>query len=1245
MDSQFEDKLPGLWQKEKWKAYRNALPLGQPLLDITTLDGDFAFRLAEQVLGGLPFQLTAKAPFEQARRLQAIYFESRAFERSRGAHPFGLGFPLYVAIDDNGEAVASPVFIWGLTLEPGAKPGDGWPISRRPFQQADYNHFLAAYWRRVFGQDLTSVLADACSEGAPSAAGLVGLCDQLSEALGLEGGGGQIALSPIPTQQQALMSAGAGRIVWAGVLGVFPPHQHLFAGLKPDTDDELSEPSMPMHSFGLLPLGPDQASAAALARQQGHVLAVGPAGTGKTQLAINLLANALSNGQRCLFVSPRVGALRQAQQKLEQLGLGRLSFLLRDVNLDMPLFLEILRSTATAKEAGGEPGGEDFRILVSRLERLKEKLDASYHASRKTAFGADSWAATAGRYLKSIRREGKEALATQLNAQDYRFDEAGYEEMSQAIASCQRLFDKSGTLRSPLNNLHQGVFLRMEKEEALAFVQEKTAAMLERALRLQQWYVNRINTYSDLLSSHYEQYYQGLARRLSNLQDELSEHQGRFGQAYATAGMGRLRFRSVFSGKYREMLDARQQLATGYARLRADFTLNPYFDFAFGDADSGADMAEVKANLAGFQLALQNWYGGLRDAVQEEAQRLSPKTTLPVLNFSAQVAELESGLEGLLTQLNECGLYHLPVHNKMLTIPRQQRLLDELIEQLEITRRSLAEFDDFYEWQHNWLQLAEQARRLVRALIKLRPQDWQAAFDSWFLDNCLRQQYEAVLPPEEGTLDKLEAAYERMSERVVPRLLQEWQPRREEGLRQLRRSSKEAGQWLASKRPPEAFKEWRALFTESAEGLAQLMPAMLVTPHLAGALFVGAAPLFSLVLVDEAAGLLPEEAKMLMGLGNKTAFFGLTTGLAGEAGEPEIYRTLEAMGVQRFGLYQEHQQFPLHLLQRKGFPALQPDGPGQASFEAVDGLYDEQAETNSEEALHIISLLNRIEKTPQRTYPSVGIACFTKGQRDLISAYLLDIKQRRTTGVEMIQQLERNGLAVLQLEELAGLHFDILIISGTFGAVGLQGAMTGHLQRFLEDGGLAQITLLMSRADKQLFLANSIPEDILQRMAQAQDDKAARLLGAYFLAIRAASRSQWAEMYRMKEQLPEWASPPDPYPQPLVFFEEVEQHLRPYLEPGRLKWSRQDALAPLRVQAASEGQASFYLTAGGFLAQTPATDYRWEYEQQQELEKQGYLPLPAWPAEWWRSPEREAKRLASLIIRREMPKAAQEEEE
>jgi ribosomal protein S15P/S13E len=1275
MNSRPELAAAALWQRDFWQIYRNASPEASSTLDAAALEGQFAFDLLTLLFANQPFQLAVQPSFDDHQRLQDIYFESRVRERVSGATSFALGFPLFVGQDQAGELIAAPLLIWRLSIEPGAKVSDGWTISRRPFQHVVYNRFLAQHWAAVPGlEELAAELAAAVSGGLPAAAALAAVCDRVNEALGVPPSGGQVAIAKLPSSKALEQLAAPGRIVWAGSLGIFPPHAHLFAA----PEWALEEKAPRGHPFGLLPLSPEQASAAEHVRHHARALITGPAGSGKTHLAAHLLSNALSNHWKCLYVSPRAGALSQMQRHLERMGLGRLSFLLRDINLDLGLFLEILRAEATGKDGAAPEKPEDFAILVARLERVKEKLDSTYRASRKTVLSTASWTEAVGRYLKSSRQEGKESLATQLHAQDYQFDEDSYRQLSEAIAACQRLHGRSSGLLSPLNKLHPGVFLHFEKAEARAFVEEQLELLNSRAAQLQQWYANRIDVYASRLSAHYEQYFQDHARQLSGLQDQLAEYRGQYGDDFLGQGAAALRFKKMFSARARKIVAARQEFAAAYERLARGFSVNPYFDFQFDEAAGGAAISAAKESLERFAQALQQWHAQQQTVVQEELARLSPKTTLPVLNFEEQAIELENGLEALLEQVNESGLYHLPTHNKMLTLPKQQRLLEGLVEQLETTRLALPEFDEFYDWQRNWLQLSEQGRRLVKALIKLRPKNWQAAFDSWFLDNAISRSYESALPLEEDSLSQLALGLEQLQELLPGQILADWQSRKEQAVSQLRRSSSAAAQWLAGKSLDEARQHWLPLFEKATESIATLKPAMLVTPHLAGELFAQAGLVFDFILVDEAQDLLPEEADLLMRLSPRTVFLAAVPAIEGAA-EPPGCAAIAAMGAERFDLHQTLQRYPVDLFRPESLQALPAAAAGQLSpanagvvaagslsalgekgareggqqnlsgfsiaFEQVEGLYDEERQANEDEALYVISLLNRIERTPQRTYPSVGIACMTKGQRRLIASYLLNIKQRRSTGVETIQQLERNGLAVLALDELAGQHFDMLIISGTYGLADVKGRLSNDLEQL--DGQLEQLLLLMSRTGQRVIMLNSMPIEVLQGFLAQPSRKPLWLLAAYFLAARAAGRSDWGALRHLVEGLPGWTARSWPYPQPLGYLEEVGAQLRPYLAPGRIRFAVEDPheLAPLRVLPPADGLGqACYVAVEGFLSQTPATDYHWEYTQRLALAAQGFLPLIARPADWWRDPERQAKRLASAIIMQEQKMVPEEEE-
>ena len=1240
MSSQQEDNTLGLWMQDEWSIFRNALPLNPQRIDIARLDGGFAYSLIDNLLQNKAFELPVAPPFSVAQELQGLYFEARASERVRGHQPFGLGFPLFLSADENGETIAAPLFIWNLSLEPNPQHIGRWSISRKPFQKLDFNRFLAAHWDQASGAGLAARFEQILASGRMDAGALARACNEASEMLALNNPSQNIAVTDTPSVQELGRLLQQPQIHWSGVLGLYRPHQHLFI---PPVQREEERVSPPTHSLGLLPLDPYQAAAATALFEQESVLVTGLPGTGRTHLALHLLSNALSNGKRCLIVSPRLPALRLIQQRLEQLGFGRLSFLLRDTAQDLPLFTEIIRASANAKEPEVSYAPDEYRLLAARAERLKRKLDDSYLSSRAFVFGPYNWTETVGLYLKSIRKEGKEVLSTQLNAQDYQFTYEEYQQFTQAIASCQRLLGEAGVLRSPLNKLHQGIFLRMEKEEALPFIEEKTEELLSRALSLRQWYANRVNTYSELLSAHYEQYYQDFARRLALLNDRIAESYGRFGEAFESAGMGGLKLKSVFSGNAREILETRQAVAAAYAKLQADFDANAYFEYGFQPANEGRDIPAVKTSLDGFGQALARWRSGLREVVQDEILRLSHKTAHPRLGFQGQVLELEEGLARLLEQVNESGLYHLPVSHKSLTIPKRQRFLDELIEQLEVTRRSLKGFDAFYDWQNNWLQLKEGARRLVKALIKGRPDNWQAAFESWFLDNCLSQAYKAVLPPEPDNVRELAHTMEQFKPLLLPHSLMLWHGRKGESLRRLRRQNREAYQWISGKQPEQNPLTLRQNLRNGVDAVSALMPALLATPQVAGECFAGTGFFFDYVIVEDASFLTPREVRMLRELGRQSVFMGNALP-EGPAFVPPAYEYLTKESIPVVSLYQGHHRFPGNLLQYQQNDGPLPLGLGEPStfhFEQIDGRYDEQTEANEEEALHIIGLLNKIEKTPQRTYPSVGIACLTKGQRDLITSYLLHIKQRRSTGVEAIQQLERNGLSVLNLDELSGQRFDILIVSGALGTIDLKGSMTGHIHRLKGYKVLESLFALMCTAEKRIHIVNSIPLPALDEMAAMPDNREGFLLASYFKFIKAAGGQRREAAAAIMEHLPDWMHFGSPYRQPLPFLEEVGQHLQPYLGPGRVQLG--SGPAPLKIQASGPGQTPLFITPDGFLAQAPATDYQWEYEQANLLEASGYRPAPAWSADWWRNPALEAKKMASLIIRLEQPPSEEEE--
>lgn len=1209
--------------RQKQLPLYNALPEESGLIDLHALPEQQGDALLRQLLSANSWQLPLESSSGEEAALLRAYFDARAFERMEGHNPFALGFPIYLSQDEDGETIAAPLLLWEIQLEPGPRHNSPWRLSRTPTHSIRANPCLLAYWQEAFGEDCGPVFERLLRKGQIHLPALQVLCRELSDRLKLEAleTFEQLAALPSETELEAA-SKDTGQIVWSAALGLFDEQRAHSSATVPLAAEPTSSPTAG-HPFSLLSLDPYQAAAAEALQAQGVLWAAGAAGTGKSALAHHLMVNSLANGEACLLLSPRVGGLREHEAALEKLGLGRLAFLLRDTAPDKMLMLDILRAASTVGQPLPPYDVQQYQQLAARGQRLHEKLGKSYRAYHAAAVGPYAWAEAVGQYLRSARAEGKEVLGTQLNAQDYSFSPEEYEALTEVVNRCFQLFEQTDTLHSPLGQLSPSIFLSMEQAPAKTFADEKTELLLGKANRLQLWYINRLNAYADQLSAHYEQYYQRFARQLSSLNDRMAEHRTAFGQAFLQSGS--LRFKRLFSSQARSLLDAREEVLADYEKLRSDFERQTYFDFTFPLGEEGG-IDRLPKTLAAFEQALQRWRLSLRERVQEEVSRLSRKSVNPRLGFDEQIRELEDSLDSLLDDVNETGLYHLPLSNKALTIPKRQRLLDEVIEQLEVTRRSLGDFDNFYGWQRNWLQLDEKSRRLVKALLKLRPGDWQAAYRTWFLDNALSEHYEAVLPPDLAAVEAYEETRQAILPLLKPHILATWQTKKEEALKALKRRNRDAHKWLMQKGeagPLHFPSHWQSL-----GGLPTVAcPALLMTPKHALELFSGQQAPFGLVIVEQAHLLEPEVLESLQALGKRLLLLS-PNGLNGAPlCPPELSEQWPAFTLERV-----HSRRPADFRQ-----AVQGEGqmpsPAAFVFEQVGGRYDERSESNEEEARRILALLNKIEQTPQRTYPSVGIVCMSAGQRRLIASLFLGIKQRRSPGVELVQQLERNGLLVMELNELGGQHFDILIVSGTFGAINPDGDMPGHIHRLEAPQMQQHLLALMSRPLQQVWALNSLPKHMLDEALSAP----AQLLPAYFAYLRACANGNTSELESLIAHYHEALAVPPAYLPPYTFLAEVERQLRLYLEPGRLRFDKRAGLGQpvLHVAPLRPGQQRHAILVDGFLAYTPFTSFDWEQQQRQALQEEGYVLQQAWSVDWWRNPELEARRLASLIIRGE----------
>jgi very-short-patch-repair endonuclease len=121
-----------------------------------------------------------------------------------------------------------------------------------------------------------------------------------------------------------------------------------------------------------------QLKALTAARAERHLVVHGPPGTGKSQTIGNLIADAIGQGKRVLFVSAKMAALDVVYRRLARLGLGRFCLEAHSTKAGKAKIIDELRRTLAAAEQ--EAGADRFDEHLEDFLRLRGELNGYVRA-------------------------------------------------------------------------------------------------------------------------------------------------------------------------------------------------------------------------------------------------------------------------------------------------------------------------------------------------------------------------------------------------------------------------------------------------------------------------------------------------------------------------------------------------------------------------------------------------------------------------------------------------------------------------------------------------------------------------------------------------------------------------------------------------------------------------------------------------------------------------------------------------
>jgi hypothetical protein len=205
-----------------------------------------------------------------------------------------------------------------------------------------------------------------------------------------------------------------------------------------DVDAEIP----PERADHVVELDGSQALAVEAARRGADLVIQGPPGTGKSQVITAIIAQAVLDGKRVLFVAEKLAALEVVQRRLARVGLGAACLELHSEKPSRRAVLDELRATLALLP----PARPDAAPVLQRLATLRERLNGHAEAMARPvgATGVELWRAVG--VLVARRARGA-------TAPPFALDAAGWDRvrLAEARSRVRDLADRAadGAPRSP----------------------------------------------------------------------------------------------------------------------------------------------------------------------------------------------------------------------------------------------------------------------------------------------------------------------------------------------------------------------------------------------------------------------------------------------------------------------------------------------------------------------------------------------------------------------------------------------------------------------------------------------------------------------------------------------------------------------------------------------------------------------------------------------------------------------------
>lgn len=1295
------------------------------LTDLNQIEADLANNFLRQLLHKKQFSFKVsihtqrrlepkeeKAQQRLRRRLEAITIDNNDHYLEHGVKTFGFGFPILLMRDPRQpkRIIRAPLLIWSLDISRNLKARAQWTIKRNEDFPVSSNELLYNFMLNKQEIELQQLDEAFLEDGIISPKELARFCyTQMKQLQPLLSENEQSyfetvlehPLRPFPPSQQIdTLALERPRIQWSGIFGLYrSPKQSIIqdlddllenlAGLQVQSQQAAiypnGRPTFHQHTFPSVDTDPSQQRLLNRLSEGKHIIIQGPPGTGKSQTLTAMLSNNLANGARSLVVCEKKTALDVLQQNLEALGLGELAISVEDIYKDRRELVDSVR------QRGSGPKPQPFRVShqyrrllnscsanIQRLQRFHDKLGQSIAAQ-------GNWTNVVGHFLEAQEKADKDKLAPHLNTKDFQFDLDEFYQIQEALLDGQPLFEALGELQHPLNALSDRIFEKANVNQVEVEVRKSIKDLLFAVDGAQRDILAYLYQYEKKLEEHYNMHFAHLNSLADEVQDIIDEgfKKSKFyfnkRKGFSQKLLGTF---SPFSGKLQAIEKGRQDALNAYQELRQRHERYEAFSFTFINTRKASFTYEqLRDSASAFERKLMNWYDNIAEELQFYVQELSIHRLHPHANFKKEIQELERNLQLWEKNLDSSRLFRIAFSFTGESLRHRLDDLETLTHNLNKIEERFDEFRNYHAFRYFWQSLSTAQQAALRALAEVQPDDWLAAFSSWYF-YWLLSEYEDDRLPEESTfnnsLNALRDELKELQKQQVEQSLLYWRAQQHEAVQRFQKEKaplKLASLYNKRGAPGQRRNSLRQIVETDFELFSSFFPVLLVSPEVCASILPLQPNLFDVVIFDEASQLRLEDTygallrgrfKVVSGDNQQmppSDYFRSTALLLHpdeEEEEPDLVQAAQAhlagveslleyaetMGTFEQGLLQVHYRSRHPYLidfsnaafykgQLNPMPARSEYRP--IEFIALQGQYEQHQ--NQAEAKAILDALGELQVL-NRTYPSVGVATFNIYQRNFILEQLRERCVADAAYNEKIQGLLAAGLFVKNLENIQGDERDLLFISTTYGP-----KPDGSFRQFFgpinKARGYRLLNVIITRAKKQIRVYCSIPQSYYLGYEQAieqQGNQGKAVFYAYLAYARAVSEGDEASRQRILQLLQQHsrfqvAEATLPYANYPAFSERVQAFLEQHFPKHRVVRNYQYAgfhLDLALVDSAGKLWAAIEIDASERHQSGEA--WAWDLFRETHIPSWGLRFVRIWSYSWWIRPEQEQRRLLEALV-------------